>query len=234
MTKLRAVVFDLDGTLIDSVPDIAAALNRCLVDRKRVALSEDAVKSLVGGGARELVAKALGSDTSDAEIDRALSEFLTYYEREPVARTRLYPGARELLGDLTARGLRLAICTNKPIGMTRLILDRLELTPYFASIWGGEPERPLKPDPLCLHTVCAELAAAPAEAAMVGDSRIDIEAARATGCRSVFVSHGYERSPGSTLAPDFIVQSLPEAGHAIARMAGNADSALRQPLSPPS
>ena len=100
MTAIRAVIFDLDGTLIDSVPDIAAALNGCLANEGRATLSEAGISKLVGGGARELVAKALGSATPSAEVDRVLTDFLAIYEADPVSLTRLYSGARELLDTL--------------------------------------------------------------------------------------------------------------------------------------
>lgn len=229
MNPIRAVVFDLDGTLIDSVPDIATALNRCLQNEGRETLPDDGVAKLVGGGARELVARALGAATPSTETDRVLKDFLAFYEAEPVALTRLYPGAREVLDSLRDAGLPLAICTNKPEPLTRLILDRLDLAAYFAVVWGGEPGKPLKPDAACLRTVCDRLNVAPAEALMVGDSHADIDAARASGCPSIVVAHGYEQRPLDRLGADVVVAGLAEAGLEIARRTGRETPKLRRP-----
>jgi phosphoglycolate phosphatase len=229
VTPVRAVVFDLDGTLIDSVPDIAAALNLCLSAEGRTPLTDDAVAKLVGGGARELVARALGDATPDADIDRVHADFLAHYDAEPITRTRLYPGARELLNELRDAGLPLAICTNKPQHLTGLILARLDLTPFFTTIWGASPGQPLKPDAACLRIVCTNLGTAPVETIMVGDSHTDIDAARAAGCPSILVAHGYEQRPLASLGADIVVAGLAEAGLEIARWRGEEQSRLRQP-----
>jgi phosphoglycolate phosphatase len=229
VTRVRAVVFDLDGTLIDSVPDIAAALNRCLANEGRVALTERGVAKLVGGGARELVARALGDATPATVVDRVLTDFVALYEAAPVAHTRLYPHARELLDTLRAAGVPLAICTNKPQLLTNLILDRLDLASYFAVVWGGMPGRALKPDAACLRTVCDDLGVTPAETLMVGDSHTDINAALAAGCPSIVVAHGYEQRPLDGLGADAVVPGLAEAGLEIARRMGDEMSKLRRP-----
>jgi phosphoglycolate phosphatase len=219
--SLRAVVFDLDGTLIDSVPDIAAALNGCLLGVGRSPLTEAEVMALVGGGARELVARALGTSFTEVDVDGVFGEFLARYEAEPVRRTRLYPGARDLLDHLNHIGLPLAICTNKPIGLTRLILDRLEISAYFRAVWGGQAGRPLKPDPECLRTLCGELGTTPVETLMVGDSHVDVDAARTAGCLSIVVAHGYEQRPRDSLGADVVVAGLAEAGREIACRLGH-------------
>ncbi|MBY0227062.1 MAG: phosphoglycolate phosphatase [Hyphomicrobium sp.] len=234
MSHIRAVIFDLDGTLIDSVPDIAAALNRCLANEGRATLSHEGVAKLVGGGARELVAKALGSTTPSADVDRVLMDFLAFYQADPISLTRLYSGVRELLDSLRHSRVSLAICTNKPQSLTHVILDRLDLASYFAVVWGGEPGKPLKPDAACLRTVCEQLGVSPAEALMVGDSHTDIDAALATGCPSIVVAHGYEQRPLDSLGADAVVEGLAEAGLEIARLMGDdrmgaRTSKLRRP-----
>ncbi len=208
MTGIRAVVFDLDGTLIDSVPDIAAALNICLADAGRPALTDGGVAELVGGGARELVARALGRAATSKDVERTLADFLRHYEAAPVTRTRLYPGARALLDHLAARGIPRALCTNKPAALTRLILDQLGLAGDFQVVWAGEADKPLKPDAACLRSVCADLLVVPAATVMVGDSRADILAAGAAGCRSILLTHGYERADPASLGADRIVPDL--------------------------
>ncbi|MCU0955056.1 MAG: phosphoglycolate phosphatase [Hyphomicrobium sp.] len=226
---VRAVVFDLDGTLIDSVPDIAAALNRCLVARGRAVLDEESVTRLVGGGARELVARALGPGTPPAEIDAALADFLAGYSAEPVTLTRLYPGAIELLEALRQAGVPLAICTNKPQDLTMLILGRLSLAHYFTVVWGGEPGKPLKPDAACLRSVCEAFGGAPAETVMVGDSLTDVDAARAAGCPVIVVAHGYERRPPDSLGADAVCAGLAETAGEISRRLVRDRSRLRWP-----
>ena len=217
MRPVRAVVFDLDGTLIDSVPDIAAALNRCLTDEGHAPLTDAAVAKLVGGGARELVARALGAATRAADIDRVHADFLAHYDAEPVIRTRLYPGARELLSELHDAGLPLAICTNKPQPLTNLILASLDLTRFFATVWGAVQGQPLKPDAACLRRLCEVLGTRPAETIMIGDSHTDVDAAQAAGCPSIVVGHGYEQRPLGSLGADAVVAGLREAGLEIAR-----------------
>jgi phosphoglycolate phosphatase len=227
--RLRAVVFDLDGTLIDSVPDIAAALNRCLARESREALSEESVARLVGGGARELVTRALGAPTPTAIVDRAYANFLAFYEAEPAARTRLYPGARELLQSLRDVGLPLAICTNKPQTLTTLILERMTIAECFSAVWGGEAGRPLKPAAECLRTVCSALGTTTAETLMVGDSHTDVDAARAAGCPVIVVAHGYEQRALESLGADAVVAGLPEAGLEISRRLSHNQSRLHWP-----
>lgn len=230
IAPVRSVVFDLDGTLIDSVPDIAAALNRCLTEQGRAALDEEGVTRFVGGGARELVARALGPDTPPAEVDSALENFLARYRAEPLALTRLYPGTRELIDALREADVPLAICTNKPQDLTMLILDRLNLTGHFSVVWGGELGKPLKPAAACLRTVCGTLGAEPGETIMVGDSLTDVEAARAAGCPVIVVSHGYERRPLDSLGADVVCAGLVEAAEEIDRRLSRSGSRLRWPV----
>ena len=227
--QLRAVVFDLDGTLIDSVPDIAAALNRGLALEGRQALSEESVARLVGGGARELVARALGPVTPVTLVDRALANFLAFYEAEPAARTRLYPGARELLQALRDAGVPLAICTNKPQALTSLILKRMNIAESFSAVWGGEAGKPLKPAAECLRTVCSAIGTTTAETLMVGDSHTDVEAARAAGCPVIVVAHGYEQRALESLRADAVVAGLPEAGLEISQRLSRTQSRLHWP-----
>jgi len=226
---VRAIVFDLDGTLIDSVPDIAAALNRCLSDEGCRPLTDEAVAKLVGGGARELVARALRAATSAADVDRVHAGFLAHYDAAPVTRTRLYPGARKLLTELRDAGLPLAICTNKPQPLTDVVLTRLDLTHFFATVWGAASGKPLKPHAACLRTVCEALGTPPAETILIGDSHTDVDAARAAGSPSILVAHGYEQRPLGSLGADAIVADLPEAGLEIARWRGEVQPQLRQP-----
>lgn len=229
MRPVSAVVFDLDGTLIDSVPDIAAALNTCLAAEGRPALDDTDVAKLVGGGARELIARAFSNSAANADIDRILDRFIAGYEAEPVRLTRLYPGAMELLTWLKDRGLPLAICTNKPQALTDIIVKRLALAPYFSVVWGAATGRPLKPDASCLRTLCEALGTPPDKTVMVGDSRADVDAARAAGCRSILVGHGYEQHPLASLGADSVAADLAAVGRIIAGWIGENDLPLQQP-----
>ncbi len=219
MRPIRAVIFDLDGTLIDSVPDIATALNASLARTGRPPISEEGVARLVGGGARELVHRALGEAAPAAEVERVLQAFLAGYAAEPAARTRLYPGARTLLETLHGQGMTLALCTNKPLALTDLILGALDLARYFAVVWGAEPGKPLKPDAACLLGVCAALGVAPDATLMIGDSHADIAAARAAGCHSIVVRQGYEVRPAESLGADRVASDLGEVTALLAHWA---------------
>jgi len=226
VTKIRAVVFDLDGTLIDSVPDIATALNRCLTTQGRAEMTEPEVTRLVGGGARELVARALGGETAAANVDRVLAAFLDFYEAEPVRRTVLYPGAHDILAECARHGLQLGICTNKPKQVTSIVLDALGLEPYFSVVWAGEPGKPLKPEAACLRSVCRELDVEPSRVVMVGDSHADVAAARAAGCYSIVVRHGYESRPLESLGADAVVDGLPQTLQMLTRWACDGNTPL--------
>lgn len=212
---IRAVIFDLDGTLLDSAPDITRALNAALDVVCRAPLTQDAVVRLIGGGSRALVARALGGDADTSLIDRTHDEFLAAYSAAPVTASRLYDGAQDVLQTLTECGIALALCTNKPERITFQILNAFGLRAHFSAIVAATPGGPLKPDREAILAALRPLNVPPDLAAMVGDSRADIAAAHAAACRSILLSHGYEIAPLTALGADVIVERLQDVPAAI-------------------
>jgi phosphoglycolate phosphatase len=203
-----AVVFDLDGTLIDSKGDIAAACNHALASVGRGAIPEDVIATYVGDGARMLVARALDALPQDDLVERALAAFHTYYEAHPAEHTRVLDGAREALGAIAPRPI--ALVTNKPRGSTVRVLDALGLTPCFAAVRTGS-DGPLKPDPRAVLDALFTVGVDARDAWMVGDGAQDIEAGRAAGCVTVGVRGGLQGDAKlEAAAPDVLLASLRE------------------------
>jgi phosphoglycolate phosphatase len=191
----KAVIFDLDGTLIDSDPDILAALNRVLAAHGLATLTRAEIKPMIGDGAAVLVVRAFaarGGEGGEAE----LAEFLEDYNANAVVETAPYPGIVEALEALQAAGHRLAVCTNKPAGAARSILRTLGLERYFAAVTGGDSTPYRKPDPRHLAATLADLGIT-GNAVMVGDHANDINAAAGLGLPSIFVSWGYGQAQGT-------------------------------------
>nr|WP_136066751.1 phosphoglycolate phosphatase [Halomonas sp. EAR18] len=212
---IRLVVFDLDGTLIDSVPDLTRAVDSVLAAQRLPPAGEARVRDWVGNGARKLVERALTDALGAAEASRRLEDahrdFLAAYAEAPCVATRLYPGAREALEGLKARGMRLALVTNKPHAFIAPILEALALDGLFDMTLGGDSLASKKPDPAPLLHVAEALGVAPQAALMVGDSRHDIEAGRRAGFRTLAVPYGYNHGePVADAGPDGLVESLTE------------------------
>lgn len=218
----RAVVFDLDGTLVESVGDIADALNAALAGAGLATFAPADVRLMVGGGARVLIERALtrlGRDGETKTGDRLLRDFLATYRAAPARHTVGFPGAEEVLQSLAASGCRLGICTNKPADITRDVLAALAYTRYFASIMGSQPNLPPKPHAAMLQKALDELGAPAADAVMVGDSLTDLETARAAGVKVVLLSHGYSARPVHELGADAVVGDLWAVPAALAGLA---------------
>lgn len=210
LTGVRLIVFDLDGTLIDSARDLATAVNVML---KRLApgvapLAEDAVRSFVGDGAQTLVARSLAARGLTFPKEGALTIFLEAYRGCMLDATRLYPGVREALDALRA-SRTLAVLSNKAGDMSRAILGGLGVKGRFARVYGGD-DVPKKPDPAGLLQLVAELGATPGATLMVGDSRSDIRTGRAAGARTAGVSYGYDHEGVVAERPDALVADLRE------------------------
>jgi phosphoglycolate phosphatase len=209
------VTFDLDGTLIDSVPDLAAAVDACLVEFGLPPAGEARVRDWVGNGSHTLMERALtfglGEAPGEAALARAHEAFLAHYGRDPASHTRLYPGVRECLDALRGRGLPLALVTNKPYAFIAPILQQFALHDHFALCLGGDSLPQKKPDPAPLWHVAAHFRVAPEACLMVGDSRHDIAAGKAAGFRTLAVPYGYNHGePVRDSRPDGVVESLAE------------------------
>lgn len=206
---IHAVVFDLDGTLIDSASELRTALNRALGALGRRPLSHREVTAMIGDGIVRLTERALaatGAPLADQALDRAVGSVRDAYAEMPPS--ALYGGARETLADLADRGLALALCTNKPIDATRQILDQLGLAELFQAVAGGDSYPTKKPDPMPIRGLLAQLGVAPTRAVMVGDSSNDIHAGRAAGLTTVAVTYGYSLIPPHELGADMVVDRL--------------------------
>jgi phosphoglycolate phosphatase len=209
----RLVMFDLDGTLVDSVPDLAAAVDRMLVELGREPVGVDRVRDWVGNGARVLVRRALAGGlehaaVSEAEADAALARFLDIYA-DCHQLTALYPGVHELLEALSTAAVELAVVTNKPERFVAPLLEQVGLGGYFRWIVGGDTLPQQKPDPAALLQVMRLAGVNAAQALFVGDSRNDVLGGRAAGVPCVAVSYGYNHGrPIAEEQPSLVVDSL--------------------------
>ncbi len=206
--KLRALLFDLDGTLIDSKRDLVQSVNATLREMGRAELPEDLVASYVGSGAPILISRALGGAASAAEQQSALNFFLAHYDQHKLDFTREYPGVRETLEKL--RGVPMAVLTNKPVNVSLRILEGLGLARFFRAIYGGNSFATKKPDPLGANTVLAELGITGAEAAMVGDSEVDVQTARNAGMISAIVNFGFGTHDRDRYPADIYIDRMEE------------------------
>jgi phosphoglycolate phosphatase len=187
---LRLVVFDLDGTLIDSRRDLADAANAFIVERGGHPLPVETIASMVGEGAPMLVRRVIKASGLDLDLREALPRFLELYDERLLVHTRLYDGTREMLESF-AGVAPLAILTNKPQRPTERILEGLGIAPMFQWVVGGDTAHGRKPDPAGLAHIVAAAGAAADETLMVGDSAIDLRTARAAGTRVCLVSYGF-------------------------------------------
>lgn len=207
----RAVIFDLDGTLVDSAPDIAAALNSTLAPLGVKPITANSAKPLIGGGAAKAIKRAceLGGVTlSSREEAAVLDRFMRAYAEISAEGRGLYPGAHELLGELKEEGRGLALCTNKVASVTRVALGALGIGSYFDVVIGAEDGQRLKPHPDPLLRALVLLGAAAADAIMVGDTASDIDAARSAGVRSIVMTYGYSSTVVDSLGPDALADHL--------------------------
>ena len=195
--SLRAAVFDLDGTLIDSAPALNHAVNGMLADLGRAPLDLARTTAFIGNGVAKLVERALAATGGGAPGARAL--FDARYAATPAALTTVFPGVAEALAALRARGLRLGVCTNKPQGPAEKVLAETGLAEFFDATVGGREGAALKPDPAPLRLCLESLGADPAAALFVGDSEIDAETARAAGVRFALFTLGYRKTPAEAL-----------------------------------
>ena len=188
-SSVRALIFDLDGTLIDSKRDLIRSVNAMLHQMGREQIHEDTISGYIGHGAPRLVSQALGINATEAERERALKFFLVYYEDHKMDSTCAYPGVPEVLQQLAA--FPMAILTNKPVRISVRILETLGLAKYFSAVYGGNSFETKKPDPFGAQTILREFGAAPLEAILIGDSEVDVQTARNAGTLAAAVNYGF-------------------------------------------
>jgi phosphoglycolate phosphatase len=215
---VRALIFDLDGTLIDSKLDLALSVNAMLGAMKRAALTHETIFGYVGNGAPTLVKRALGHGASDEEAEEGLKYFLAYYREHMLDNTVTYPGVRDGLEALAREmhGETMAVLTNKPVVFSKAIIEGLGLARYFKFVYGGNSFERKKPDPMGVEILLRDLGAPAREAMMVGDSDVDVRTARNAGIWACGVSYGLGTEGMKAHPPDVMVDSLVE----LARLLG--------------
>jgi phosphoglycolate phosphatase len=197
---LSLVVFDLDGTLIDSAADLAAAINAMLADFGCEPLEVREVRRMIGDGVAMLVTRALAArDCRQVDAAAASRVFMGHYESRASALTTAYPGAAEALSALRDEGMALAVCTNKPARISADILASLGLEAYFARVIGGDTLPFRKPDPRVLLALLESFTARPDASLLVGDSEVDAATAKSAGVPFVLMKHGYRRGPAEEI-----------------------------------
>jgi phosphoglycolate phosphatase len=206
ISGIRVLVFDLDGTLIDSKLDLALAVNATLESMGRSPITHQLIESYVGDGASVLIRRALGESASESECRSALDHFLHYYRAHMLDNTVPYPGVREGLASLEE--FPMAVLTNKPTRISKLILEGLELARYFKYIHGGNSFERKKPDPMGLEVLLKDFNAAPREALMVGDSDVDVLTARNANTWACGVTYGFGSDRLAKCPPDLLLDSL--------------------------
>ena len=215
-----AILFDLDGTLVDSLPDLRQAVNRLLGDLGRPPVSAAELRLWVGDGAAILVERALTA-TGGMPADGAkamLGRFLAHYRGHTADESRPYPGVVDTLESLRRRGHPLGVCTNKPTALSLEMLQTLDLLPYFQAVVGGDGVAARKPDPGHLRATLEAMGCAGAKALMVGDSANDVVAARAAAMPVVVVAFGYCRGDPRDLGADVVIDDFARLAEAVGRL----------------
>jgi phosphoglycolate phosphatase len=218
MTSSRTVVFDLDGTLVDTAPDLINALNIVLAREGLPPMPFASARNMIGGGARKLIERGLeaeGREVSLAELARMTDDFIGHYAEHIADDSRPFEGLEAALDELAGDGYRLAVCTNKLEWLSRRLLDRLSLSGRFAAICGADTFGVSKPDPAILRQTVARAGGALAGTIMVGDAGTDVGVARRAGVPVIGVSFGYTEVPIADLNPDRVIHHMRELKTAI-------------------
>ena len=217
---IRAAIVDLDGTMLDTVPDFHVAINRMRDEMAMAPLGQDQIALMVGKGSENLIRGVLALDMGAAGVEARFDDAMASYQRHYLSingkHTKLYPGVIAGLESLRAQGLRLACVTNKPIAFAKPLLAQKGLAMYFETVYGGDSLARKKPHPMPLLQVCADFSLAPHRVVAIGDSSNDALAARAAGCRVLNVPYGYDHGPPiHDVDSDGIVETLLDAARLI-------------------
>ncbi|MEM7043397.1 MAG: phosphoglycolate phosphatase [Pseudomonadota bacterium] len=219
--RFDAVIFDLDGTLVDTAPDILAYLNEMLLELGRPGLDLEAVRSMIGDGVRALMIRGLeasGGVPDDIDIDDLFHRYLERYGAEPVRASKPYPAMVDTLEALSDIGIRLGVCTNKPQLPTDRLLARLNLDRHFGAAIGGDALPIKKPDPAHLLAVLEQLGVGATRAVLIGDSETDLKTARAANIPCILVSFGYTAIPASALGADHVIDHAADLIQALTQL----------------
>jgi len=212
------LVFDLDGTLIDTAPDLIDTLNVLFAREGLPPVPYETARNLIGGGARAMIARGIEADgrtVTPEKFEQMFADFIAHYSEHIADRSRPFPGLADTLDELANSGFRFAVCTNKLERLTLRLLDALALTHRFAAICGQDTFGMQKPDPEVLRRTIAAAGGSPQRAVMIGDSQTDIRTARAAGVPIIAVDFGYSERPVSDFAPDRIISHFAQLPGAI-------------------
>ena len=220
----RTVLFDLDGTLVDTGPDLTDSLNHALAELGRPPVDEESVKEMVGHGAAKLLERGLAAsgEASEALVQAGLTPFLDYYAAHICDRSRPYDGIEAAMDALAADGVALAVCTNKPKALSAALVDALGWAGRFAANLGGDSLAVRKPHPAHVLETIGAAGGDPRSAAFVGDSIVDVTAAKAARVPVVAVSFGFPDRPADTLGADAVIDSYAELIPALRRLGASA------------
>ncbi|MCC6294896.1 MAG: HAD-IA family hydrolase [Bryobacterales bacterium] len=209
------LIFDLDGTLIDSQLDLAHSVNAARAHMGMPPLEHERVYSYVGNGAPVLIRRALGPEASEADVGTALAYFLDYYREHMLDNTVLYPGVRESLDRFRDRGLAMAVLTNKPVRFSQAIVDGLGLGGHFFRVYGGNSFEQKKPHPMGVEALLAEAGATKDRTMMVGDSAVDVRTARNAGIAVCGVTYGFQPETFAEDPPDLLVDRMEQLAERV-------------------
>jgi phosphoglycolate phosphatase len=225
---MRTIVFDLDGTLVDTAPDLISTLNLVLAGEGLPPVAYDDARRMIGGGARRMIERALiaeGRTVSGAELDRLFRIFIDHYSAHIADRSRPFPQLERVLQQLTGEGCRLAVCTNKLEWLSLRLLDTLNLSRYFAAICGQDTFGIQKPDPQMLRLTIRRAGGDVHKTIMIGDSLTDVRTARAANVPVIAVDFGYSEVTPTALNADRLISSFAELPPAIAAVGTHAAAA---------
>ncbi len=207
---MSLLIFDLDGTLIDSKLDLAHAVNATMEHMGMPPLSHERIASYVGNGAPVLLRRAMGPQATEEQVAQALDFLIPHYAAHCLDNTSLYPGVKDALDRLRERGARMAVLTNKPVRISNHIIAGLGCGEHFFRVYGGNSFERKKPDPVGIDALLSETGLPRENAVMVGDSAVDIRTARNAGIRACGVTYGFQPETFAEVPPDFLIDDLNE------------------------